>query len=130
MPRHWRAHCASQQPPLIAVKSCNQGLWRADLIAVNGFNEEFGGWGPEDKELILRVRRHGTRRQSLLFGGIASHLHHAPAARRRLSANEAIFAASRASGAARWALGISAHRGVDTVQQDAPSPRRQPRSGA
>lgn len=33
---------------LVAVKSCNQGYWKSDLVAVNGFNEAMTGWGPED----------------------------------------------------------------------------------
>jgi hypothetical protein len=63
----------------IAIKSCNQGFWRADLLRVNGFDEEFVGWGPEDKELCARLDHAGVRRQTLLFGGIACHLHHEPA---------------------------------------------------
>lgn len=72
---------------LIAIKTCNFAAWRDDLVRINGFNEEFVGWGPEDKELALRLTHAGIRRQSLLFGGIAIHLHHPAASRDALPAN-------------------------------------------
>jgi glycosyltransferase involved in cell wall biosynthesis len=93
----------------IAIKGCNQAFWRDDLVAVNGFNEDFVGWGPEDKEIAARLHRHGTRRQTLLFGGIAFHLHHPPAERERRDANERLLADTRARGLARCEHGLEAH---------------------
>ena len=58
----------------IAIKSCNQGFWRRDLLAVNGFDENMRGWGSEDKELCARLENAGIRRQTLLFAAIAFHL--------------------------------------------------------
>ena len=31
--------------------SINMGIFKSDLLAVNGFNEDFLGWGREDSEL-------------------------------------------------------------------------------
>ena len=93
----------------IAIKSCNQGFWRADLIRVNGFNEAIEGWGAEDKELAARVENAGVRRQTLLFGGIASHLHHAPASREALPRNLALLEAARRERRVRCELGLDAH---------------------
>ena len=31
------------------VKGCNMAFWRSDLIRVNGYDEEFRGWGGEDR---------------------------------------------------------------------------------
>lgn len=76
---------------IIAIKGCNQAFWRSDLVRVNGFNEAIQGWGPEDKELCARLEHAGVERQSLLFGGIAIHLHHPPASRNSLPANLAVF---------------------------------------
>jgi glycosyltransferase involved in cell wall biosynthesis len=76
---------------LVAIKGCNQGFWRDDLVRVNGFNEEIAGWGPEDKELCARLAHAGVQRQSLLFGGVAIHLHHPPAARDALPANLRVY---------------------------------------
>jgi glycosyltransferase involved in cell wall biosynthesis len=94
---------------LVAVKSCNQGFWRDDLVRVNGFNEDMIGWGPEDKELCARVEHAGVHRQSLLFGGIACHLHHPAASREALPANLAILEATRRSGTVRCEHGLDRH---------------------
>ena len=94
---------------LVAIKSCNQGFWRDDLVRVNGFDEDFVGWGPEDKELCARLEHAGVRRQTLLFGGIACHLHHAPASRDRLPANLARLAATRRERRVRCEHGLDSH---------------------
>ena len=75
----------------IAIKGCNQAFWRADLVRVNGFNEAIEGWGPEDKELCARLVNAGIERQTLMFGGIAIHLHHPPASRAALPANQQVL---------------------------------------
>jgi glycosyltransferase involved in cell wall biosynthesis len=93
----------------VAVKSCNQGFWRADLVAVNGFNEEMIGWGPEDKELCARLTHLGIRRQTLFFAGLAYHLHHPPVSRERRAANEAVLARTLAQSLTRCAHGLDAH---------------------
>lgn len=95
--------------PLIAIKGCNQGFWRSDLIAANGFDEAIEGWGPEDKELCARLAHAGVRRQTLLFGGIACHLHHAAAPRERRTANEAILRRTLAARSTRCERGLQAH---------------------
>lgn len=90
----------------ISVKACNQGHWREDLLKVNGFNEEIVGWGPEDKELCARLDHAGVRRQTLLFGGIACHLHHAPESRQFLPRNLAILEETRRTRRVRWDSGV------------------------
>jgi glycosyltransferase involved in cell wall biosynthesis len=94
---------------LVSVKSCNQGFWRRDLLRVNGFNEAFEGWGPEDKELCARLGYAGVRRQTLLFGGIAVHLEHPPAARDGVAANVAILDATRRERKIRCDRGLDSH---------------------
>ena len=95
---------------LVAIKSCNFAAWREDLVAVNGFDEDFEGWGPEDKELALRLRHAGVRRQTLLFGGIATHLHHPAASREALAENLARLEATRRERRIRSAHGLDSHR--------------------
>jgi glycosyltransferase involved in cell wall biosynthesis len=79
---------------VVAIKGCNQGFWRADLVRVNGFNEAIQGWGPEDKELCARLQNAGVEHQTLMFGGIAVHLHHPPASRDTLPANQDVLSAT------------------------------------
>jgi len=59
-----------------AIKSCNQGYWRDDLIKVNGFNEAMVGYSREDNELAVRLYNAGVARKNLKFGGLAIHLFH------------------------------------------------------
>jgi glycosyltransferase involved in cell wall biosynthesis len=94
---------------LVAIKSCNLAVWRDDLVRVNGFNEAFEGWGPEDKELALRLTHAGVRRQTLLFGGIAVHLHHAAASRDALPANLVRLEATRRERGIRCEKGLDSH---------------------
>jgi glycosyltransferase involved in cell wall biosynthesis len=58
------------------VMGCNQGFWRDDLIAVNGFDERMAGWGREDTELAVRAYHAGVRRIQLYGTAVAVHLHH------------------------------------------------------
>ena len=78
-------------------------------IVVSRFNEEITGWGPEDKELCARLEFSGIRRQSLLFGAIAFHLHHPGAARERRAANEALYRATLQNRLRRCARGLDGH---------------------
>jgi glycosyltransferase involved in cell wall biosynthesis len=86
------ASCRFLANRFIAIKGCNQAFWRDDLVRVNGFNEAIQGWGPEDKELCARLVHAGIERQTLLFGGLAVHLHHPPASRAALPANQQVLA--------------------------------------
>jgi glycosyltransferase involved in cell wall biosynthesis len=95
---------------VVAVKACNQGFWRDDLVAVNGFDEAITGWGAEDKELCARLDNAGTLRQTLLFAAIAWHLHHPPAARSRAMANQARWQDTVHSRRIRCEAGIDGHR--------------------
>ena len=115
--RAYALHLPGLQPAMrrlangfIAIKGCNQGFWREDLLAVDGFEETIQGWGPEDKELCARLSFAGVRRQTLLFGGIAWHLEHPPAARERRADNERVLADTLASRRTRALRGLSAHR--------------------
>lgn len=94
----------------VAVKGCNQGFWRADLERINGYNEAMIGWGSEDKELAVRLIHAGVRQSTLIFGGIAYHLHHSPAPRDRRAINEAILRETLRQRLIRCPVGLDAHR--------------------
>jgi glycosyltransferase involved in cell wall biosynthesis len=94
---------------VVAIKSCNQGFWRDDLVAANGFDEAMTGWGSEDKELCARLENAGIRRQTLLFAAIAWHLDHPPASRSRADANRARWQDTVRSRRTRCAAGIDGH---------------------
>ncbi|MHC4400096.1 MAG: glycosyltransferase [Planctomycetota bacterium] len=54
----------------------NFGVWRRDYQRVNGYDENFEGWGCEDDDLRLRLRRSGVRTASLLRWTRTYHLWH------------------------------------------------------
>ncbi len=74
-----------------STKGCNMGFFRADALAVNGFNNEFVGWGREDSEFVARLFHYGLVRRNLKFGGIAYHLWHHEAERAALPQNDALL---------------------------------------
>lgn len=61
---------------LEGIRTCNFSFWRRDALAVNGFNEEFTGWGREDSEFACRLSNFGLHRKNLRFKATAYHLHH------------------------------------------------------
>jgi glycosyltransferase involved in cell wall biosynthesis len=94
----------------VAVKACNLAAWRTDLDRINGFDERFVGWGPEDKDLAARLGRAGCARRTLIFGGLAWHLAHPPATRDCREANEALFRTNNRARLVSCPTGIEAHR--------------------
>jgi GT2 family glycosyltransferase len=54
----------------------NIGIFRRDFEAVNGFDESFVGWGCEDDDLAIRLRRAGRRIISALPYTHAYHMWH------------------------------------------------------
>lgn len=94
---------------LRAIKTCNFAFWRADALAVNGFNEDFQGWGREDSEFAARLRNFGIRRRNLRFRGLAAHLHHEQAPRHTLAQNDALLATTIREGRTWCDHGLSNH---------------------
>lgn len=74
-----------------ATRSCNMAFWRADAIQVNGFNQDFIGWGREDSEFVIRMLNAGKKRLYLKFAGIAFHLYHLENSREMLAKNDTIY---------------------------------------
>lgn len=52
-------------------------FWKSDAFRVNGFNEDFIGWGKEDSEFAIRLLHSGVKRRDLRFCAVAYHLDHA-----------------------------------------------------
>lgn len=58
------------------VQGCNQSFWRSHALRVNGYDERFTAWGPEDREFVARLLHLGVRRHYVRHRAIAFHLHH------------------------------------------------------
>ena len=54
-------------PTKPAIKGGNVGIWREDFEQLNGFDENFQGWGCEDDDLGKRLRQSGVRALSLMM---------------------------------------------------------------
>jgi len=70
------------------LRGCNMAFWREDLIRVNGYNEDFFGWGREDNEIAARLVNIGVYKRAMKFGGIVFHLYHPEKCRERCIENE------------------------------------------
>ncbi len=59
-----------------SLRSGDFSIWRTDFDRVNGFDENFCGWGGEDDDLGWRLRRAGLRLHSLMRWTYSYHLWH------------------------------------------------------
>lgn len=57
-------------------RGCNVSFWRDDFIAINGYNEDFEGWGREDSDLAIRLGNNHIKAKRLRYAGIAYHIYH------------------------------------------------------
>src|SRR4029078_3515575 len=67
----WMRH-----PKKPKITGYNIGISRVDFEAVNGFDENFIGWGCEDDDLAFRVRKAGCRVATALGYTHGYHLWH------------------------------------------------------
>ena len=87
----WPLPVVSQKNHLRGIRGCNLSLWRADMVRVNGYDEDFNGWGREDSEFAARLMNAGVRRLDLRGRALCFHLWHPPASRSQLSANDGLL---------------------------------------
>lgn len=69
-------------------KTCNLGVWRDDLLRVNGMDEIYAGWGLEDSDLVIRLLRAGIKHKSARFAAPVLHLWHRERDKSRLAENQ------------------------------------------
>lgn len=89
------------------VKTCNFSAWREDLLAVNGLDESYTGWGLEDSDLVIRLLRAGVKHKNARFSIPLFHLWHKENDRSQLAENRERLESVLLSGR------IRAERGVD-----------------
>ncbi len=58
------------------ARSCHMAFWKTDFIQVNGFEENFEGWGFEDSEFVQRLFNIGLKRKNAKLLASAIHLYH------------------------------------------------------
>jgi glycosyltransferase involved in cell wall biosynthesis len=82
---------SSKKNHLHGIKSCNMAFYRKDCININGFNNDFVGWGREDSEFVVRLINSGVKRKSVRFNAIQFHLWHNENSRISLERNDVIL---------------------------------------
>jgi glycosyltransferase involved in cell wall biosynthesis len=76
---------------LRGIKTCNMAFYKKDCININGFNNDFEGWGSEDSEFITRLLNSGINRKNVRFNAIQFHLWHNEINRDSLKKNNEIL---------------------------------------
>ena len=76
------------------VRSCNMAFFLKDCLNINGFNNDFEGWGREDSEFVVRLINNGIKRKNIRFFAIQYHLWHNESNRKYLKSNEVILEAT------------------------------------
>ncbi len=89
---------------------CNLAIWRDDLLAVNGFDEAYEGWGMEDSDLCSRLYHLGRQRKLVHGRALVYHLNHPVASRAQVKTNQARLAQVLATRAVRCDQGLDRRR--------------------
>lgn len=63
-------------PSKLKYRGCNMAFWRSDLLAVNGYDESYVGWGCEDHDLVARLMNHRIRPLQVRHLAVCFHLWH------------------------------------------------------
>ena len=70
---------------------CHMAYWREDMIAINGYNEDFVGWGYEDIEMVERLMNSGVKKRTLLLMALQYHLWHPKSSRAFSEKNKKMY---------------------------------------
>ncbi len=97
---------ASRKAGPHGIKTCNFAIYREDFVAVNGFNEDFVGWGREDSELVVRLYKYGLRRMDVSNSAVVFHLWHPESDRVSLVENDRLLEQTIQQPGYRCARGI------------------------
>ncbi|PHI39653.1 glycosyl transferase [Actinobacillus succinogenes] len=89
------------------IRGCNMGFFREEALAINGFNNDFVGWGREDSEFVARFFNNGGKIATIKFAAIAYHLWHNEAPRAALPENDRLLANAMKSNVIRVENGVA-----------------------
>ncbi|EAL1634420.1 glycosyltransferase [Campylobacter coli] len=72
-------------------KTCNMSFFKTDFDELDGFNENFIGWGREDSEFVARFLFNKGIFRRLKFKAIAYHIYHEENSKKMLESNHQIY---------------------------------------
>lgn len=58
------------------LRGCNISYWKSDVLKINGYNEDFIGWGGEDYEFAHRLHLSGVAGKRIKHAAIVYHIYH------------------------------------------------------
>ncbi|ELH5470147.1 glycosyltransferase family 2 protein [Campylobacter coli] len=73
------------------IRGCNMSFFKADFDELDGFNENFIGWGREDSEFVARFLFNNGLFRRLKFKAIAYHIYHEENSKKMLESNHQIY---------------------------------------
>lgn len=111
---------SSAKHSLAGIQGCNQSFWREHVIAVNGYDERFTGWGPEDREFAARLLQIGLKRNYVRHRAVAWHLHHRSRAPLQDNPFDRLLEQTLRNRTVRCALGVDQHLKQAGHTADAP----------
>jgi len=94
------------------ARSCHMAFWKKDFINVNGFEEDFKGWGFEDSEFVQRLLNIGLKRKNAKLLAPAIHLYHKEKTNTEIEKNRMILEHTIALGKKRANKGIDQYLSV------------------
>jgi hypothetical protein len=71
----------------LGIRTFNLAIWKKDFYSVNGFDEQFKGWGHEDADLAIRLINSFILRKDGQFALPVLHLWHTENDRSKEEAN-------------------------------------------
>ncbi|GIU14887.1 MULTISPECIES: glycosyltransferase family 2 protein [unclassified Shewanella] len=81
----------SKRSSLARAMTANCAFWRDDVYRVNGFNNDFEGWGPEDIEFFQRLFNTGLKCKKLNFKSNCYHIYHPSSSTASLAHNHKLL---------------------------------------
>lgn len=107
-------HLIKGKRGLSHARSCHMAFWKEDFIKINGFEENFEGWGYEDSELVQRFYNIGLHRKNAKLLACATHLYHPEKSMDRADKNHDMLNQTIASKKKKAVLGINQYLHYDT----------------
>ena len=93
------------------IIGCNMAAWREDVVAINGFDEAYTGWGiGEDSDLGTRLYHLGRWRKLVHGRAVTFHLDHPSAPKDHVQGSLERLRRTLASGQPRCERGLDRHR--------------------
>ena len=73
------------------AKTCNLGVWKSDFESINGYDENYEGWGREDSDFVVRLINNNILRKEAIFSTGLLHLKHEIISRENFSKNDKLL---------------------------------------